>query len=242
MSFSPNLFLSNMRAKGGPAKPSRFEIILPIPIYISNFIGNNIFETILNLPNSIYDDVSNVINNALGEITGAKPGNPSISRYLALQCESTELPGKSLMTHDVKIYGPTFKVPYQTNYDPINFTFICSNEFEERKLFDKWLECIMPTSTNNMRYAKEPSSTYMSDIKIIQYDDFIRQIYAIKLIDAFPIRISSQGLNWGDNNFHRLSVQFAYQKYETIYAGSYDLGNAASMLLGSAAARLLPFG
>ena len=31
MSFSPNLFISNIAAKGGPAKPSRFQVVIPIP-------------------------------------------------------------------------------------------------------------------------------------------------------------------------------------------------------------------
>ena len=46
MSFSPNLFLSNMSAKDGPAKPSRFEVILPIPPYVNEAVGNSIIEKI----------------------------------------------------------------------------------------------------------------------------------------------------------------------------------------------------
>jgi hypothetical protein len=160
---------------------------------------------------------------------------------LALQCESAELPGKTLQTADVKVYGPSFKVPYSTQYTDMNLTFICTNEFYERKLFDRWMEAIHPTDTNNMRFPKGNASRYMTNIKIIQYDDFIKQIYAVELIDAFPIGIAPQTLNWSEDGFHRLSVQFAYQKYRTIYEGTYDLGAAASSLFGSAASRLLPF-
>ena len=49
MAFSPNLFLANVRSKDGLAKPSRFEVILPIPPYISQFIGSSIFETIFQI-------------------------------------------------------------------------------------------------------------------------------------------------------------------------------------------------
>jgi hypothetical protein len=65
MSFSPNLFLSNIRAKDGLAKPSRFEVILPIPPYINQFVGNSILEKILNFPNSVFADVSGAINKAI---------------------------------------------------------------------------------------------------------------------------------------------------------------------------------
>ena len=246
MSFSPNLFLSNIRGKDGLAKPSRFEVILPIPPYISQFVGNSVIEKILNFPNSVFSDVTSAIGSVFGkqgeQDEQARSSNPSVTRYLALQCESAELPGKTLQTADVKIYGPTFKVPYQTQYGDTSFTFLCTNDFFERKLFDRWTEAIMPSDTNNLRFPKGQSTRYMTNIKIIQYDEFIKQIYAVELIDAFPIGISPQSLSWSDENFHRLQIQFAYQKYRVIYDGTYDLAAAATAVLGSAASRLLPFG
>ena len=246
MSFSPNLFLANIRGKDGLAKPSRFEVVLPIPPYIGQFVGNSIIEKILNFPNSVFTDVSDAIGNAFGRQgerdEQARTSNPSVTRYLALQCEVSELPGKAIQTADVKIYGPTFKVPYQTQYNDTSFTFLCTNDFFERKLFDRWTEAIMPSDTNNLRFPKGQSTRYMTNIKIIQYDEFIKQIYAVELIDAFPIGISPQSLSWSDENFHRLQIQFAYQKYRVIYDGTYDLAAAATAVLGSAASRLLPFG
>lgn len=246
MSFAPQLFLSNVKAKGGLAKPSRFEIILPIPPYIGNFVGNSILEKILNFPNSVFNDVSDAIGKAIGlggeENEFSKTSNPSLTRYLALQCETTDLPGKTLATQDVKIYGPTFKVPYQSQYNDASFTFLCTNDFFERKLFDRWIEAIMPTDTNNMRFAKGEKTRYLCNIKIIQYDEFIRKIFVVELIDAFPIGIAPQNLSWQEDNFHRLTVQFAYQKYRVVYEGGYDLAAAATSLFGTAGSRLLPFG
>jgi hypothetical protein len=246
MSFSPNLFLSNVRGKDGLAKPSRYEVILPIPPYINSFIGNSILEKILNFPNSIFSDVSDAIGSAFGRQGNqdeySRTSNSSMSRYLALQCESAELPGKTLATADVKIYGPTFKVPYQTQYTDTNLTFICTNDFYERKLFDRWMEAIMPSDTNNLRFPKGQQSRYMTNIKIIQYDDFIKQIYAVELIDAFPVGVAPQTLSWSEDGFHRLSISFAYQRYRPIYEGTYDLAAAATALFGSGLSRILPLG
>ena len=241
MAFSPELFLSNIKAKDGLAKPSRFQVILPIPAYIANFVSNGLLEQLLNLPNVIVADVTNLVNNALGNSAKeeqSKTSNASISRYLALQCETAELPGKTLLTQDAKIYGPTFKVPYQTQYSDITLGFLCTNDFYERKLFERWMEAIMPTDTNNLRYPKDQATRYLTNIKIIQYDDFIKQIYAVELIDAFPIGVAAQQLSWADDNFHRLSVQFAYQKYRVVYQGNYDLVGAAATYFGGKAARL----
>lgn len=246
MSFSPNLFLSNIRGKDGLAKPSRYEVILPIPPYINSFVGNSIIEKILNFPNSVFSDVSDAIGSAFGrQGVGdeySRTSNSSLSRYLALQCESAELPGRTTATADVKIYGPTFKVPYQTQYTDTTLTFLCTNDFYERKLFDRWMEAIMPSDTNNLRFPKGQNTRYMTNIKIIQYDEFIRRIFAVELMDAFPIGISPQQLSWSEEGFHRLSIQFAYQKYRPIYDGGYDLAAAATSLFGSAAARILPIG
>ena len=234
MSFSPQLFLTNMKAHDGPAKPSRFEVILPIPSYINSFVGNSILEQLINLPNNIVSSVTDIFSAPQDPAT--RTTNASLSRYLALQCETAELPGRTLLTQDVKIYGPTFKVPYQSQYNDINLGFICTNDFYERKLFDRWIEAIHPSDTNNMRFPKGNGTRYMCNITIIQYDDFIKKIYSVQLVDAFPIGVAAQPLNWSEDNFHRLSVQFAYQRYKVIYEGSYDLAAAASALFGVKAA------
>jgi hypothetical protein len=234
MSFSPQLFLTNIKAHDGPAKPSRFEVILPIPSYINSFVGNSVLEQLINLPNNIVSSVTDIFSAPQDPAT--RTTNASLSRYLALQCETAELPGRTLLTQDVKIYGPTFKVPYQSQYNDINLGFICTNDFYERKLFDRWIEAIHPSDTNNMRFPKGNSTRYMCNITIIQYDDFIKKIYSVELVDAFPIGVAAQPLNWSEDNFHRLSVQFAYQRYKVIYEGSYDLAAAASALFGTKAA------
>jgi hypothetical protein len=242
MSFSPNLFLSNIKGKGGLARPCRYEVIIPIPAYIGQAIGNSFLEKVLNFPNSIFSDVSDAINSALGsESQGMKSANPSMSRYLALQCESAEIPGRTLETADVRIYGPSFKVPYRMQYTDTNLTFLCTNEFYERKLFERWMEAIIPSDTNNPRFPKSDATRYLTNIRIVQYDDFVRQIYAVELIDAFPVGVAPQALSWAEEGFHRLSVSFSYQKYRTIFEGQYDIGQTLTSLGGTAASRIFSF-
>ena len=100
----------------------------------------------------------------------------------------------------------------------------------------------MPTDTNNLRFPKGQASRYLTNIKIIQYDEFIRQIFAVELMDALPIGIAPQALSWSEDGFHRLSIQFAFQKYRVVYNGNYNIGAAAAALFGSAATRFFPVG
>ena len=241
MAFSPNEFISNINNKEGLARPARFEVILPIPGYIAQFVQNSLIERILNLPNSIMSDVTDAINAAIGAESdkAMKSANPALTRYLALQCESAEIPGKTLQTDDVKIYGPTFKVPYQTQYSDLSLTFICTNDFYERKLFERWMEAIMPTDTNNLRYPKGQNSQYMTEITIKQYNDDVKQIYGAKMIDAFPIGIAAQPLNWSEEGFHRLTIQFSYRRYEVIPDSKYDIGQIVTSGVNAGARALL---
>ena len=97
----------------------------------------------------------------------------------------------------------------------------------------------MPTDTNNLRFQKGENTRYLSNIKVIQYDDFIKQIHAVELMDAYPIGISNQQLAWSEDGFHRLTVQFTYQKYRVIYDGGYDVGAAIAALVGVKTAGLV---
>lgn len=147
------------------------------------------------------------------------------SRKLSLQCEAAELPGKNFVTEDVKIYGPIYKIPFQTQYNDISLTFLCSGNFHERKLFDKWLNLIMPTDRNNLRFPKGDNQTgYLTTIHIRQFDDIGNEIYKVKLIDTFPINVQSQTLNWSEDGFHRLTVAFSYLRYEAIPTGGIEDG------------------
>ena len=191
MSFNPNEFLSHINLNNGLSKPSKFQVQINIP---------------LPLVKTVDVGTANFYE---------------LSRSLSLQCETAELPGKNLITDDVKIYGPTFKIPYQTQYNDISLTFLCTGNFYERSLFDAWINMIMPTDTNNLRFPKGSgidstgADGYLTEIIIKQYDDIENEIYNVKLIDAFPTGIQAQSLSWSDDGFHRLTVVFSYLRYVT---------------------------
>jgi hypothetical protein len=52
------------------------------------------------------------------------------------------------------------------------------------------------------------------------------------MIDAFPIGISAQPLNWSEDGFHRVSVQFSYQKFKTIYDSRINIADQVAEKIG----------
>jgi hypothetical protein len=239
MAFTPQSFLSNINSKNGLVKPNRFHVILPIPSYISKFVRGQ--ETTADNGDFTFNNGS-MQRFQLG-LENAQTGRPfglgeNIPRWLSLQCEQAELPGKTLLTADARVYGPGYKVPYLAQYTETTLQFLSTAEsFYERKLFDIWLESIAPNNTNNVRFSKGTDGTdgYVTNIMIVQFDDYVKQIYAVELIDAFPIGVSAQPLSWSDDNFHRVSVQFSYQKFRTVYNGPKNTEAVADEVFGGLA-------
>lgn len=132
---------------------------------------------------------------------------------LNLRCEQADLPGRSLMTHDQKIYGPIEKFPYQNAYNDISMTFMVDDDMYQRYVFDNWMNFISSTNDHNFKYKVD----YCSDISIIQYNNQNEPSYGIRLIDAFPIDVNQMDLDWASpDNYHKLTVVFAYTYWEYI--------------------------
>lgn len=229
MAFSPNEFVSNINSKGGLARSNLYAVVIPIPTYINNFVTYNITDAIEdfgnNLVNSFVDPITSFVNQVLGRgpiDEQSRTSNANMVRELALLCENAEIPGKSFMTQDAKVYGPTYKIPYVAQYSDINLTFLCTNQFQERTLFDRWMEAMIPSDTNNPRFPKSDKSRYMTNIRIIKYDDTAQEVYIVELQDAFPTGLSSQQMSWQDDGFLRLTVQFSYRFYKVLFQGGFN--------------------
>lgn len=139
----------------------------------------------------------------------------TLSRDLLYLCEVAELPGRGFVSLDqIRYYGPTFKMPSYTEYDDINFTFLCRNSSLERQMFDDWMTIINPVNTFDFNYRDD----YRAEIDIYQFSDVgsgtePEAQYCISLIDAWPFLVSPQPGNWSDSAFQRVIVSFTYMKW-----------------------------
>src|SRR5665213_122164 len=133
---------------------------------------------------------------------------------LTYLCESAEMPGRGFMSDDARYYGPGFKIPYKTNYDDLNLTFLCRDNFIEREFFDNWLEVINPSNTYDFEYRSNyDTNLYIYQMSDIQNSDGTQQRYVYTLEHAYPLLINPQPVTWADDNFHRLTVTFTYTRW-----------------------------
>lgn len=149
------------------------------------------------------------------EVTFASPNlfdTVDVQRKNELQfrCETAQLPSRTIMTTEQKIYGYTEKYPYATSYDDITLNFFVSDDMQEKKLFDDWLNYVHPKSTYNMRFKNQ----YETTITIKQYDTENKETHTVKLLEAYPIAVGELELNWASESIHILPVVFAYSRWE----------------------------
>jgi hypothetical protein len=154
------------------------------------------------------------------EVRIAPPtGIADLATYdLRFQCETTELPSYSVNAIDNRYYG----VPEPIAASPVAFgditlNFICAGDMWEKKLFDRWMNGVIPINNYNPRYKDEYIS---SQIEICQFDGVAtsdnissqtsKKIYSAVLFSAFPISVGTLALNWAGDDIHRLPVTFRY--------------------------------
>lgn len=142
---------------------------------------------------------------------------PNYSRLLAFRCEAAELPGRQLATQDNRIYGPIYKIPYQSLYQEVTLTFLETQDLFIRQFFEAWVDGVLESTTNLLNYF----NTFTTDIMVTQYDVSVRAgeeslipVAKWSLLNAYPININQMPLAWSEDGFHRVSITLAYQYYE----------------------------
>ena len=153
----------------------------------------------------------------------------SFCRDFTYLCEIAEMPGRGFMNLDVRYYGPSHKLPFQSTYEDINFTFLCRAESVERQFFDDWMYEINPINSFDFNYRDD----YRSEIDIFQFSESTEDgkdpyaTYAVTLHNAYPLLLNPQPMTWGDAQFQRLVVSFTYthwsRRRENDDPGSFDL-------------------
>lgn len=182
----------------------------------------------------------------------------TVIRDLSYLCEAAELPGRGFMNIDVRYYGPSFKMPYQTTYEDLNLTFLVRDLFLERQMFDDWMELINPSNNYNFNYRKD----YICSIDLFQMSEVetsstnnpdrpnrvsaesrdpakkVSAQYKFTFEEAWPILVNPMPVNWAEDNFNRLTVAFTYKRWhrETLdpkFFEAYDLVKGASSTVNS---------
>lgn len=177
--------------KGGLARPNRFNVIFTPPS-----------QSILNL------DVGSIIGSVL---SGNFEADNLINdpRDISLLCQSVTLPGRNISTFDHQDFKQSNKFPYTFIDDDVTISFLLTNDYYMRKMFDNWMSNIFSADSYIVGYKKN----YAVDLIIQQLDQKNTPVYGTKLEKAFPTAIDSTELSQDGQEVVRMSVTFAYDKF-----------------------------
>ena len=133
---------------------------------------------------------------------------------LTFVCEQAELPGKTVLTVEDKLYGPVRKIGYGQMFIDTTMTFICTAQgWEEKAFFDTWQNDIVDPDMYDASYYND----YTTDLVLRTFTEQNRPSYGIKFKEAFPLNVGAVNIGWSQNNeYARLSVTFAYRRWKQI--------------------------
>lgn len=158
--------------------------------------------------------------------------NPDNSSYLKVSksagdklrvlCEEINLPGVSSATGQARgiNQGVDFKYAHTKIYNDLNITFICDKDLTPLRFFQIWHSWIYAGDNNpdasgrsyvTKLYNDYCLNMYIQKIETKYKDNFQTAYY--KLINAFPISVSSIPLNSGASSITRVSVTLAYERW-----------------------------
>lgn len=131
-------------------------------------------------------------------------------RSLIFQCEAGNIPGLSLEMQKYRFYGPERKLAMGKIFEEIPLSIICTNDFYEKPLFDAWIDIANPQGNGwDLNYK----NMYTGTITICQYDQMNNIVYAVDLINSWPFHVAAMQTRWSDDSYHRLNIEFAYDRY-----------------------------
>lgn len=136
---------------------------------------------------------------------------------IALLAHTSELPGRDVTMIEYRHHAFIKRVPHFNQYGQANFTFYCTGDFLEKRLFDRWLDIMVPAQTGLASYAQDSSGrpVYETIIHCNQYDQRGEFLYVVDLIDAIPLSVSPMIQSWNNDSVHELQVTFAFTKWLT---------------------------
>ncbi len=189
---SIDTFKSNVMSHGGLAQANRFNIIFKPPQM-----------SLINL------DPSNLIANALG-------GNFSLKdlindpRDISMLCQTATIPGRQITTFEALDKDAARKIPYGYMDMEVNCTFLLTEDYYMKTIFDNWMQVVFNTDSYHPNYKDK----FVTDVRIQQLNKKNRPIYGVVLEKAYPVSISDIILDNSAGGASGFTITFAYDKWE----------------------------
>ena len=137
--------------------------------------------------------------------------NPDMFLVNAI-CESASLPGRAISTNEHATTKHATKTPFTFINDDITITFLVTNDFYIKNLFEKWMKHVINDEDGKIYYK----SQYASDMNITILSGDGKMVHKVSLEKAFPIAFTAMELsNASESQVMRFTVTMAYDNFKS---------------------------
>lgn len=198
--LNPKEFVSDIM-KWGISSPNKYEVKFAMPNGATDY-------------SNVYPSVATQSNLQL-------LGSPVMAKSIALRCSSMQFPARGIQTLDDKEYGTTKKIPFTTDYNAVDFSFIASKDLYERVYFEAWQNLVINPVSNTVSFWDE----YTADVEMSQLNiETEEPTYTIKLKQAYPISVSAMDYGYDKTNeFQIINVSMIYKYWINVYPLQQDV-------------------
>lgn len=136
-------------------------------------------------------------------------GSSANAQSIAMRCSAMTFPGRGIQTLDDLEYGATKKVPFTTDYNAAEFSFIASKDLFERVFFEAWQSLVLNPVSNTVNFWDD----YTADVTMSQLNtETEEETYSIRLKQAYPISLNSMEYGYDKTNeTHIITVSMIYK-------------------------------
>ena len=133
------------------------------------------------------------------------PGSikPNTIEFLA---SAASLPGKSYALTTHRMYGFGLEVPYEAAYEPVQLTFMNTNDYSPRTFFEDWMANMARIKSYNMHYYND----FISTVKVHAWDDNNNKRYSCELVESYPKSMSAIEVGWDGVDVQTFTVDIQY--------------------------------
>ena len=141
-------------------------------------------------------------------ISLASPVSPSTIDFLV---KTVSFPARTLASTTYRRGGKfALEVPYEMTEEPIDITFLGTNDWTARAFWNDWIDHIQSVDSYNMNYYKD----FIGTVKISVYDETAEQAgrpkHQVTLHEAWPKTIGAIELGWESEELVDFDVDISY--------------------------------
>ena len=180
---------STIGKRGGVAKQNRFQVIFTPP-QGSLLSGDGIVGALI-----AGGGLKSMINDP---------------RDISMLCENVTIPGRQITTLDYTAEKQAVKIPYSFINEDVTCTFLLTNDYYIKTMFDNWMEQVFDDKKFTARFKKD----FTSDVVIQQLNSKDVPVYGVRLENAFPTTVAGITLdNNSESAVQKMTVTFSYDNY-----------------------------